>query len=550
MDILSEFDTWEFLGGLGIFLFAMFSLENAIRDLAGRSFKRFIKNRTSSRLKSISTGAIVTAILQSSSAVSLMVLAFVGAGIMAMENAIGVILGSNIGTTATAWIVAGIGFKLDIESFALIFIGIGGLIIIFLGKSERYSNISKLLVAFGFLFMGLSFMKGSVEHITTVISLDEIPDYGIGLYIIIGAVLTAIMQSSSATIAIVLTGLNAHLLQFEDAAAIVIGANIGTTATILLGGIRSTQIKKRVAFSHLIFNLFSGVIGLILLWPITFLIQQFIGPIEDNAVMAIAGFHTIFNIIGVIVFFPFIRIFSKWLTKLIPDKEIAITKYIQGLAPSVFEAASSGLKKEIIYLTNQVMLFNENVIQEGTGKSNSNVVTKKYDELKLLQAEIFKFASEAQMSKLNEQEATELNQLLHCARQSLNAAKAIKDVRHDILKFTAEDNHFLIKALNNLSNHLHEAYQEMRQIIENDDHAQAAGDASNLLENLKKEDVKFVQLAMVAAREEEIQNLETSELLLLNRNFNYSIKLLIHTVMELKLTSAELELFEEISTHA
>jgi phosphate:Na+ symporter len=172
-------DIWKLLAGLGIFLFGMFLMEESIKNLAGRSFKGFIRNSTKGILRSVASGTLVTGILQSSSAVSLMVLAFVGAGIMAMENAIGVILGSNLGTTVTAWIVAFFGFKVNIEDYSLPLIGLGGLGLIFLGKSVRYSNISKLLVGFGFLFMGLDYMKTSVEAMTQSFDVSSLPDYGI-----------------------------------------------------------------------------------------------------------------------------------------------------------------------------------------------------------------------------------------------------------------------------------------------------------------------------------------------------------------------------------
>lgn len=549
MDLLKEFDTWQFLGGLGIFLFAMFSLENAIRDLSGRSFKRFIRNQTSTRLKSISTGTLVTAVLQSSSAVSLMVLAFVGAGIMAMENAIGVILGSNIGTTATAWIVATIGFKLDIESFAMVFIGIGGIILIFLGKSDRYSNIAKLLVSFGFLFMGLSFMKSSSELLTAQLSIEDLPNYGIFFYLLIGAILTAAIQSSSATIAIILTGLHANLLSFEDASAMVIGANIGTTATILLGGIRSTQIKKRVALSHLIFNVFSAVIGLILLWPLTYAIQLIIGNVNENAVIGVALFHTLFNVIGVIIFFPFIRSFSRWLTKIIPDKTIAVTTHIHDLSPKVFDAAYSGIKKEIGQLIQKVVSYNGEIINDG--KDDHPVIPKaiadKYDEIKVLQAEIFKFAAEVQTNELSENEGISLIQALHNARQALDSAKTMKDVHHDILKFRDEDNDYLQSVLKELRTRYSDFSKELLAMIIEEDHASNAGKFADILEKLKSDDQRFVKNAMKASRESRIDEMETSEVLLVNRYFNHSSKLLVKALIEWKLTKEEIALFEEIT---
>src|SRR5690606_24051855 len=194
----------------------------------------------------IVTGTSVTALLQSSTAVSLMVLAFTGAGIMTMQNAIGVILGSNLGTTVTAWIVATVGFQLNIEEFTLPLIGIGGLGLIFFGQSEKYANISKLTVGFGFLFMGLNDMKSSVEVFAYQFDPSILVDQPLIIFALTGVLITAIMQSSSASIAITLTALNASIISFEGAASVVIGSNIGTTITILIGSIGGVQSKKRV----------------------------------------------------------------------------------------------------------------------------------------------------------------------------------------------------------------------------------------------------------------------------------------------------------------
>jgi phosphate:Na+ symporter len=156
-------DLWKLLAGLGIFLFGMLLIEESVKALSGRAFRRIIRMYTNGRVRSIGSGALVTALLQSSSAVSLMVLAFVGAGVMNMQNAIGVIMGSNIGTTLTAWIIATIGFKIKIESLALPFIGLGAVGLIFFKPSTKPFMVTRLLIGFGFLFLGLDFMKG-IRH--------------------------------------------------------------------------------------------------------------------------------------------------------------------------------------------------------------------------------------------------------------------------------------------------------------------------------------------------------------------------------------------------
>src|SRR5210317_599126 len=184
------FDIWKLIAGLGIFLIGMYMLEDAIKILSGKAFRRMIRLYTNGRFRSIGSGTLVTAILQSSSAASLMVLAFVGAGVMSMENAIGVIMGTNIGTTCTAWIVAILGFKVKIESFALPLIGIGAVLMIIFGTTSRIFQVSRLFIGFGFLFLGLDYMKVSVENFTQGFDLSHVPDYGPWLYLLVGALMT------------------------------------------------------------------------------------------------------------------------------------------------------------------------------------------------------------------------------------------------------------------------------------------------------------------------------------------------------------------------
>jgi phosphate:Na+ symporter len=354
--MLNEFEFWKFLAGLGIFLFGMFLLEESIRLLSGRAFKRLIKKATTGRIRAILLGAFSTAVLQSSSAVSLMTLAFAGAGILSMQNAVGVIFGTNIGTTATGWIIATIGFKIDIEGIALPLIGIGGLGLIFLSKSARFSGLSKLFVGFGFLFMGLDYMKLSVEQFTAAIDLATIPHYGLWFYVLLGILLTALMQSSSATIAIILTALNAGIISFSDGAAMVIGANIGTTVTILLGSIGAVQIKKQIAVSHLIFNFATGLVALILL-PFFVRVVEWLDPGGTDSVLGIAVFHTTFNLLGVLMFLPFIGLLVRSLQKWFPGRTAPTTRYINNVSPDLPEAAVHALYLELRHLFKETLAF-------------------------------------------------------------------------------------------------------------------------------------------------------------------------------------------------
>ena len=547
-------DIWKLLAGLGIFMFGMFQMEESIKNLAGRSFKGFIKKSTKGRIRSVASGAFVTAILQSSSAVSLMVLAFVGARIMAMENAIGVILGSNIGTTATAWIVAFFGFKVNIEDYSLPLIGLGGLGLIFLGKSAKYSNISKLMVGFGFLFMGLDYMKTSVTELTQAFDVAALPDFGILPFALAGLLLTAIMQSSSATIAIVLTSLNAEVIGFDAAAAMVVGANVGTTVTVILGTIGGSQVKKRVALSHLTFNVITAIIGLSLLPLMTRLIVLVLGPVGENAVMGVALFHTFFNVLGVLVFLPFIGFLSKGLIKVYPDKMRDTTKYIQNVTPEVSEAAVEGLRNEVLHLATNVLKHNLHALHIPTKEVFEGIVEPKrpsqadqYEDLKLLQSEIFSFASTLLSGDVSKEESELVNTYLHGARMALHSAKSVKDEIHNFEEFETSDNSFLRTENDLFKKRLIKLYKKVVLALAEEEHSDIAASINKMLKLLAKEDRKFIQSVTKATAEHTIKDLDISTMLLVNRAFNQSSRQLIYALKNVLLTTVEVELLEKLS---
>lgn len=551
--MFNELDIWKLLAGLGVFLFGMFLLEESIKGLAGRSFKKFIKNYTSNRIKAILAGAFTTSILQSSSAVGLMVLAFVGAGVMMMENAIGVIIGSNIGTTFTAWIVATFGFKLDIESFSLPLIGIGGLMTILLGKSVKYSHLSKLLVGFGFLFMGLDYMKNSVTDFTNHIDIANLPQYGILVYALFGLITTAIMQSSSASIAIVLTALHAGVIDFEASAAMIIGANVGTTATILIGGIGATQMKKRVAFSHLIFNVVTAIIGLLLIVPLSMLVIKMVG--DKDAVIGVALFHTLFNVLGVILFFPFIGIYSKLLMKLFPDKNLQLTKYIHNLTEEVPEAATTGIQKEVIHLINDTLRFNLSILEidqqlvftQKEDKPKKGTVEEHYENLKLLQAEIFTFASRVQAGKLEEEDSKNLNRYLHAARMGMHSAKSMKDIKHNFEAFESDDNEFIYNQNLDFRKRLIQLYLRVVLLFDEEEHEDIAGEMAKLLKHINKEDKELVSAVQKVATNKSISEMQVSEMLMVNRVFIQSSRQVLAAIREVLLTEHELAMFDSLT---
>lgn len=524
---MGSIELWMFLAGLGIFLFGMHMMEESIRVLSGAAFRSFIKKFTGTNLKAIFSGVFSTAVLQSSSAVSLMVLAFVGAGIMNLTQAIAVMMGAKIGTTATAWIVAVFGFTMNIDAFSLPMIGIGGLGIILLAKSPKYVNISKFLVAFGFLFMGLDYMKTSVDDFATVVDPAQFAGYGVVVFALVGLVMTAVMQSSSATIAIVLTMLFSGVIQFNAGAAMVIGANVGTTVTVLLGSIGGTAPKKQAALSQLIFTVSTAVITLLALPLLTWLVLDYLG-FAENIVLGLALFHSIFNIIGVIVFFPFISNLAAFSSSRIKEEEKEFSKHIHITDPSVFEAGFEAFRKEIARQLRYSVVFIEGI----TGKSRvGKSVT--YNDLLRYHAEIFEYYTELVSHELDKDMAGNSDKLLRASRNITNAAKNIHDIRQELETLASETEPFYRKLNQSIQARLDRLLGTAKKVGQADELSFLVPEVEELHQFIDNEDRQFIRLCGEEMSVHEIKKVEVTYLLMLNRVITQSSRMLLFSMKTL-----------------
>ena len=550
-----NFDVWKLLAGLGIFLFGMFLLEEAVKALAGKAFKKLIRSYTDGRLKAIASGSLVTAILQSSSAVSLMVLAFVGAGVMSMENGIGVIMGSNIGTTFTAWIVATLGFKLKIEGFALPLIAIGGIGLASSDSSAKFFHYCKLLIGFGFLFLGLDYMKGSVEGVASNFDLSRITDYGLWLYLVVGILITALMQSSSASIAIALTALNSQLISFNMGVAMVIGANMGTTITVLLGAMGGTQAKKRVAISHLLFNVVTGVVAFLAIPGLVWIVTLFF-DIQSNRVMGLALFHTLFNIIGVLLFLPFIGLLASQLIRLFPDHKAILNVFLDNTPTEVTDAATAAMKKEILHLLLECQFYNlrllhidEKLVFDQDSpfeifKSKKIPLAELYENIKLLHAEIFAFYSRLQAHKLEEHEAKENARAIFASRNIMNSIKNFKGIRHDLDEFDASGNSYLNSQYKLFRKRLVELYHDMNRIQRQENREEQYRMLLQTFLHIEATDKQFIRETMDAVSRKQIKEIEIASLLLVNRLFTQSCRMQVFSMKDLLLTPEQINNFD------
>jgi len=293
-------------GGVGLFLLGMSLMTDGLKLAAGPALERILANSTKTRLRGLASGVLLTALVQSSSAVTVATIGFVNAGLLNLSQAIWVLFGANVGTTMTGWLVALVGLKFKIEALALPLIAIG-MILRLTGQGAQRGALGTALAGFGVLFLGIDMLKEAFSGLSTDFTLPT--GHGAGdifLQVGIGSLLTILMQSSSAALVIALTAAQGGLVTTEGAAAVVIGANIGTTVTALIATIGATPNAKRAAAAHILFNLLTGVVALLLLpWLLSFLalLRQWLG-LDEAPAAKLALFHTLFNVLGVLLIWP------------------------------------------------------------------------------------------------------------------------------------------------------------------------------------------------------------------------------------------------------
>jgi phosphate:Na+ symporter len=312
-------------GGLGLFLLAVTMITDGLKATAGDSLRGMLANWTRSPAHGILTGLTITAIVQSSSAVTVATIGFVNAGLIGMRRALGIVYGSNIGTTMTGWLVAMIGFKINVDAIALPLIGIGMLLNLSGGESKR-APLGIALAGFGLFFIGIDVLRGAFEGLVSTVDLagfnaDGV--FGVLMYVGIGFFMTVLTQSSSAAIAITLTAASGGMLGIYAAAAMVIGANVGTTSTAAIAVIGSTSNARRVASAHIIFNLATGLVALLILPVLFWLVTRMETMLGLAAIPAVtlAMFHTAFNLLGVVLIYPFNNRLADFLEKRFVTRE-------------------------------------------------------------------------------------------------------------------------------------------------------------------------------------------------------------------------------------
>ena len=401
------------VGALGMFLYGMNLMSEGLQKAAGDRLRKFLEAMTSNRLKSVATGLTITSIIQSSSATTVMVVGFVNAGLLALNQAIGVIMGANIGTTVTAWLISLLGFKADISILAVPLMALG--FVMSISKKERNKNLSECIIGFSLLFLGLSLMKESVPNLKEtpeVLSfIQGWTEMGFGsvlIFMLFGTVLTLVLQSSSATMALTLIMMSMGWIPFHMAAAMVLGENIGTTITANIAAAVANTNARRAALAHTLFNVFGVIWALALFKPFTMLIGNIIAamgypnpaemsysgtidptsPESTAALYGLSMFHTLFNTFNTCILIWFIPQLEKIVTSVIkgkqnPEDEAFRLKFISGGHTSTAELSITQAKSEIQHFAQ--------ILHNGLGYVRSAIHATKDDEFEHFRQKLVKY---------------------------------------------------------------------------------------------------------------------------------------------------------------
>ncbi len=455
-------DFKQISSGVAIFLFGMLFLEEGFRAFTGGTLEKLLKNTTNRLWKAISFGIVSTTIMQSSSLVSIITISFLSAELIGLASGIGIIFGANIGTTTGAWLIAGLGLKVNIAAYAMPML-VFGIILVF-QNSRWMKGIGYVLAGLGFLFLGIHYMKEGFEAFRATIDLTQfaISGYaGLFIFVGVGVFATVVMQSSHATLVLIITALAAQQITYENALALAIGANVGTTITAILGSLGSNYQGKRLAVGHLIFNAITGLIAIVFIYQIMWAVDAVAastGIAADDYTLKLAVFHTIFNVIGVVVLTPFVRQLVNFLEGVIPTPvpDVVKPKYLMESVIDFPETLLEAVRNETIRLYDkafEIILHGlnlhrtqiletddlENLINNDREIFDFDLDSTYERSVKALHTAILEFISRAQ-GEIPIEFSEKLYAMRQACRQIVMAVKHIKHLRKNIMQFMVHDN--------------------------------------------------------------------------------------------------------------
>ena len=521
----SFIDFFNLLGSLGLFLYGMRVMSDALMEVAGDKMRNILATMTSHRYLAVATGFLMTAVIQSSSATTLMVVSFSNAGLLTLQESIGVIMGANIGTTVTAWLITLLGFKVSISALALPFVGLGFLLT--RAKSNTRNQWGYFIIGLAVLFIGLQFLKDAVPDINHhPEALEFLAEYSgrgflsVMLFLFIGTLLTLIVQSSSAVMAITLVMCFEGWIPFDMAAAMVLGQNIGTTITANIASLVANYRAKQTARAHFIFNMM-GVVGmLIVFYPFLNVVDAFVKNIQGVSPfvqaaaipVALSVFHTSFNLINTFVLIWFIPLIARIVKALVPEqieekKRIDQPKYLSEAALEYPQTGLQALLDESKHLfektTYMVLAHGLNVhrseiesdtafdhIPQSTAVIDCDIEDVYYRKMKLIYNTIVEFTTHLQSKfTLKKEKIEQIRHILIANRLMVEIVKEMKPLHKNMSSYISSDNPAIRQQYNILRMVILEMSRQIHQIKSSEHPDKHLQKLKKLKEKVERHDV-------------------------------------------------------------
>lgn len=452
-------DFQEIAAGVAIFLFGMLMLEDGFRLFSGGFLESLLEKATGSVAKSLGFGILTTTIMQSSSLVSVITISFLSAGLVSLLAGVGIIFGANIGTTTGAWLVAGFGLKVNISAYALPMLAFS--IVLVFQKDKYLRGAGLVLAGLGFLFLGIHHMKEGFEAFNDQFDLSRFAMTGVtGLvvYTLIGAAATVVMQSSHATLTLIITALAAGQISYENALALAIGANIGTTITAIIGAVTANFQGKRLALAHLVFNVITAGVALVFIGPLRVAVDVISGGVgipDNDYALKLAVFHTIFNTLGVVIMLPLMKRLIAFLERAIaqPEEDLSKPRYLSVAVDAFPQTVEHAMRQEVKHLYDNAVelivhglnlhrhdLFASRDIAATVASSRQPVefdIDERYEaRVKTLYSAIVEFSTRIGPQDMPERVMDNIYALRDVSDRIVRAVKSIKHLRRNATRYT------------------------------------------------------------------------------------------------------------------
>lgn len=554
------FDFIRLLGGIAMFVLAVRMMEDSIRLLAGRSFKLFLQRITLNKWQALIVSALLTGILQGSSVIMVIVLALVGAGVIPLRNAMAVVLGANLGSSIDSWLVAALGFKISLDILAYPAVIVAAWLTI-RRKTEKHIHVSGLFFGFALLLLAIGLMKVSVAEQLPLVNKEWLSTIPFWQFAIAGMLITAVIQSSLATMVLALSALDSGMIGFYTAASIVIGAEVGTTLKLFVGAAGRQAVKKQLALTNFIINFVTSMIAIVFVVPLAGFIEWIFGM--EDPLFALVGFQTMMNFISLLIFFPFLDRFSTFIEKQFVAGRQSITLFISSENEFGLESTFELYRKEVLHFLRLCCAVNmaafgiraERLISEPgiADVENRRELFRlsdaaRYAFIKELQGELQLYYLKLRRASLQDDQIESLEHWIASVRSAMHAVKCVHDISQDIENLFRSSKELKYKSYNEVRDDMKQVYDVLFSML-NETETPAFSALQELYERINHDYSSMLRQIYEGASAASIGSNDFTTIMNLNRELYSSNHAMVMSMKDLLLDSDEADRFADLAVY-